>query len=149
MGRGGHNKGQKRHPDDCTCGNCPKVGGRKKQSRPTTGPVAGRVLVAENAYQTWRSIIQLEKRRLGINPDGTLPEVTRPKALPVKAAVEGQAIEGEVIDGPDYPGRFSVLPLMSTLRYLEDREHGRPLTPVAHQTKEPLQVTVNIRRVGS
>ena len=146
MPRGGHNKGQKKHPEGCTCGKCPRVGGRKKSERPTDGAVAGRVLAKENAFNTWCSIIQLEKRRLGINPDGTLPEV--PKKGKAPAPAPGDGSDG-VIDGPDYPGKYSVIPLVSALRYLEDREHGRPLTPVAHQTKEPLQINVSIRRVGA
>jgi hypothetical protein len=142
MPRGGHNKGQKKHPANCKCGNCPKVGGRPKSKRPTDAAVAERVLAKENAFNTWCSIIQLEKRRLGMRPDGTLPEVS------VKVPAPGEETKG-VIDGPDYPGKYSVIPLVNTLSRLEDRLYGRPVTPVAHQTKEPLEVSVTIRRVGA
>ncbi len=48
--------------------------GRKKQERPTNANVATRVLAEANSEQLWLSIIEVERRRLGLNKDGTLSE---------------------------------------------------------------------------
>src|SRR5882762_6713580 len=108
MARGGSRK----HPADCKCGNCPKMG-RPKQERPTNTSVAGKVLAQAKAEQLWGSIIDLERRRLGINKDGSLSQA-----------------EKDAINGPDYRGNFSIIPLTNVLRYLEDRAYGRPVDTV-------------------
>lgn len=118
--------GNRAHPKDCKCGNCPKMG-RPKLERPTNANVAQKVLAQSKAEQLWLSIIELERRRLGINKDGTLSEK-----------------EKGAIDGPDYQGRFSILPLVNTLRYLEDRAWGRPVDTVNHLHDKPIEMNVNV-----
>ena len=118
MARGGSRK----HPDDCKCGNCPKLG-RPKQQRPTNASVAAKVLAQAKAEQLWLSMIDLERRRLGINKDGSLSER-----------------EKGAIDGPDYQGKFSIIPLTNLLRYLEDRAYGRPVDTVNHLHNKPIEM---------
>jgi hypothetical protein len=101
--------------------------GRKKQERPTNSGVANRVLARAKAEELWCSMIDLERRRLGINQDGSLSE--RQKGA---------------ISGPDYQGKFSIIPLTNLLRYLEDRAYGRPMDTVNHLHKEPLQMNLNV-----
>lgn len=123
-GRGGSRK----HPPDCKCGNCPKMG-RPKQERPTNANVATRVLAQAKAEKLWLSIIELECRRLGIGRSGELLQ-----------RVNDQGI----IDGPDYQGKFSIIPLVSALRYLEDRAWGRPVDTVNHLHDKPLEVNATL-----
>jgi hypothetical protein len=118
MPRGGSQK----HPADCKCGNCPRIG-RPKKERPTNANVASRVLAQARAEQLWHSIIDLERRRLGINKDGSLSER-----------------EKDAITGPDYQGRFSIIPLTNVLRYLEDRAYGRPVDTVNHLHNKPIEM---------
>ena len=72
-------------------------------------------------------MIDLERKRLGINKDGTLSEK-----------------EKGAIDGPDYQGRFSIIPLTNLLRYLEDRAYGRPVDTVNHLHDKPIEMNVNV-----
>ena len=118
--------GNRAHPKDCKCGNCPKMG-RPKSQRPTNANVATKVLAQAKSEQLWGSLIELERRRLGINKDGTLSEK-----------------EKGAIDGPDYQGRFSILPLVNTLRYLEDRAYGKPVDTVNHLHDKPIEMNVNV-----
>ena len=97
--------------------------GRKKQERPTNARVADRVLAQAKAEQLWLSMIDLERRRLGINKDGSLSER-----------------EKGAIDGPDYQGKFSIIPLTNLLRYLEDRAYGRPVDTVNHLHNKPIEM---------
>lgn len=122
MARGGSRK----HPKDCKCGNCPKMG-RPKQERPTNANVATRVLAQAKAEQLWLSMIDLERRRLGLNKDGTLSEREK----------------GAINDG-DYRGNFSIIPLTNLLRYLEDRAYGRPVDTVNHLHDKPIEMNVNL-----
>lgn len=122
QGRGGSRK----HPADCTCGNCPKIG-RRKAERPTNANVATRVLAQAKAEQLWLSLIDLERRRLGINKNGELSEA-----------------EKGAISGPDYQGRFSIIPLTNLLRYLEDRAYGRPIDTVNHVHDKPVEMNVTV-----
>ena len=101
--------------------------GRPKSQRPTNANVATKVLAQAKSEQLWGSLIELERRRLGINKDGTLSEK-----------------EKGAIDGPDYQGRFSILPLVNTLRYLEDRAYGRPVDTVNHLHDKPIEMNVNV-----
>jgi hypothetical protein len=121
--------GSRKHPEGCKCGNCPKMG-RPKAQRPTNANVAAKVLAQAKSEQLWLSMIDLERRRLGINKDGTLSER-----------------EKGAIDGPDYQGKFSIIPLTNLLRYLEDRAYGRPMDTVNHLHDKPVEhnVTVSIR----
>jgi len=119
--------GSRKHPADCKCGNCPKIG-RPKQERPTNANVATKVLAQAKAQQLWLSMIDLERRRLGINKDGSLSERQK-----------------DAIDGPDYQGRFSIIPLTNLLRYLEDRAYGRPVDTVNHLHDKPIQHEVTVK----
>jgi hypothetical protein len=101
--------------------------GRKKSERPTNANVAIRVLAQAKSEQLWLTIIDLERRRLGINKDGTL----------------SQAEKG-AIDGPDYQGKFSIIPLTTVLRYLEDRAYGRPVDTVNHLHDKPIEMNVKV-----
>jgi hypothetical protein len=122
MGRGG-----RREPGiDPETGERKKLG-RPKSSRPTNSAVAGRVLAQAKAEQLWLSLISLEKERLGIGENGKL--LPSPKGT---------------IDGPDYQGRFSIIPLVNLLRYLEDRAHGHPLTTVNHLHDKPIEHNVTV-----
>jgi hypothetical protein len=123
MSRGGSQK----HPADCKCGHCPKIG-RPKLQRPTNANVATKVLAQHKAEQLWGALIDLERRRLGINKDGSLSER-----------------EKGVIDGPDYQGKFSIIPLTNLLRYLEDRAYGRPVDTVNHLHDKPIEMNVNVK----
>jgi hypothetical protein len=101
--------------------------GRPKQERPTNANVASRVLAQAKAEQIWLSMIDLERRRLGINKDGSLGEK-----------------EKGAITGPDYQGRFSIFPLMSLLHYLEDRAFGKAVQTVNHLHDKPVQVNATL-----
>ncbi len=94
--------------------------GRKKTERVTDSDVASRVLAKSNAEQTWLSMVELEKRKLGINKDGTLSQEVFWKA--------------------------SVLPLKVLLHYLEDRAHGRTIQQIrmANPEGEKFQVEVDV-----
>lgn len=97
--------------------------GRKKVERPTNASVASRVLAQAKAEQLWLALIDLERRRLGINKSGDLSEA-----------------EKGAITGPDYQGRFSIIPLTNLLRYLEDRAFGRPVDTVNHLHDKPIEM---------
>src|SRR5258708_29242031 len=101
--------------------------GRKKVERPTNANVAGKVLAQAKAEQLWLSLIDLERRRLGINKDGTLSQA-----------------EKDAITGPDYRGNFSIIPLTNLLRYLDDRHYGRPLDTLNHLHDKPLEMNVHV-----
>ena len=118
--------GNRAHPKDCKCGNCPKMG-RPKSQRPTNANVATKVLAQARSEQLWGSLIELERRRLGINKDGSLSEK-----------------EKGAIEGPDYQGKFSIIPLTNLLRYLEDRAYGRPVDTVNHLHDKPIEMNVNV-----
>lgn len=124
MAQGGGGRGQGRHKRGCECDKCLK----KHGSRPTDPNVATRVLAQAKAEQLWGSLIDLERRRLGINKDGSLSEKQK-----------------GAIDGPDYQGRFSIIPLTNLLRYLEDRAYGRPVDTVNHLHDKPIDVNVNVK----
>jgi hypothetical protein len=119
--------GSRKHPPDCKCGNCPRIG-RPKQERATNANVALKVLKEAKVEQLWLTIIEIERLRLGINKDGTLSKA---------AAVDEKS---GVVTGPDYQGRFSIIPLVNTLRYLEDRAHGRPMDTVNHVHNKPIEM---------
>jgi hypothetical protein len=97
--------------------------GRKKQERPTNAACASRVLAKAKAEQLWLDMIDLEKRRLGL---------------------DGKQAEKGAIDGPDYQGKFSIIPLTNLLRYLEDRAYGRPMDTVNHLHDKPLEVNATL-----
>jgi hypothetical protein len=101
--------------------------GRKKLDRPTNANVATRVLAQAKAEVLWLTIIDLERRRLGINKDGSLSHS-----------------EKGAIDGPDYQGKFSIIPLTTVLRYLEDRAYGRPVDTVNHLHDKPVDLNVTL-----
>lgn len=107
-----------------------KKQGRPKAARPTNASVAHKVLAQAKAEQLWLSMIEIERRRLGINKSGELSEA-----------------EKGAINGPDYQGKFSIIPLVNLLRYLEDRAHGHCVTTVNHLHDKPIEhsVTVSIR----
>lgn len=97
--------------------------GRKKQDRPTNSAVAAKVLAKAKAEDLWLSMIDLEKKRLGL---------------------DGKQAEKGAIDGPDYQGKFSIIPLTNLLRYLEDRAYGRPVDTVNHLHDKPIEMNVNV-----
>ena len=101
--------------------------GRPKLERPTNANVASKVLAQAKSEQLWGSLIELERRRLGINKDGSLSEK-----------------EKGAIEGPDYQGKFSIIPLTNLLRYLEDRAYGRPVDTVNHLHDKPIEMNVNV-----
>ena len=103
--------------------------GRPKTERPTDGNVARKVKAKVHAEKLWVSLVRLECRRLGINQDGEL-----------SARVEKDG----VIDGPDYQGKFSVIPLSNILRYLDDRDLGRPVDTVNHLHDKPMDVNMKL-----
>jgi hypothetical protein len=105
--------------------------GRKKAERPTNANVATRVLAQARAEQLWLSLIDLERRRLGINKTGEL------------SVAAGSKAAGAVTEG-DYQGRFSIIPLTNLLRYLEDRAYGRPVDTVNHLHDKPIEMNVNV-----
>lgn len=128
-GRGGSRK----HPADCKCGACP-VMGRRKTERPTNANVALKVLKEANAEQLWLSMIELEKFRLGIGAKAQL--------LQRATNVEEITDEHGVKLWKYYGGHASIIPLMTLLRYLEDRAHGRPMDTVNHLHNKPQELTV-------
>jgi len=117
--------GSRKHPADCACGNCPKLG-RKKQERPTNANVAQKVLAQTKAEEIWVELINLEKRRLGL----TTPPLSEKAIL-----------------GPYSPwhGNASIIPLTNLLRYLEDRAYGRPVDTVNHLHDKPIQHEVTLK----
>jgi hypothetical protein len=118
--------GSRKHAADCKCGNCPKMG-RPKAVRATNANVAQKVLNEAKAEQLWLSLIDLERRRLGINKTGEL-----------------SMAEKGAITGPDYQGRFSIIPLTNLLRYLEDRAYGHPINTVNHLHDKPIEVNATL-----
>lgn len=117
---GGKREGAGRHKRDCQCERCLS----KYGSRPTDSNVAKRVLAKADAERTWQQLIDYEKKRLGL--DG--------KSKPERGAV----------NGPDYQGKFSVIPLVNILRYLEDRAYGRPVDTVNHLHDKPLELNATL-----
>jgi hypothetical protein len=111
--------GSRKHPKDCQCGNCPKLG-RKKQERPTNANVAARVLARAKAEETWLELINLEKERLGLN---------------------APPLDEKTIAGPFswYRPNFSIIPLTNLLRYLECRAYGNPTDTVNHLHDKPIE----------
>ena len=105
--------------------------GRPKAERATNTGVAQRVLKEIRAEQLWFSLVELEKNRLGIGARAQL----------LQRATE---ISAGAISGPDYPGRFSIIPLVNLLRYLEDRAYGRPMDTVNHLHDKPVQMDVTL-----
>lgn len=101
--------------------------GRPKLERPTNANVASKVLAQAKAEILWLAMIDLERRRLGINKDGSLSEK-----------------EKGAIDGPDYQGKFSIIPLTNLLRYLEDRAYGRPVDTVNHLHDKAIDLNVTL-----
>jgi hypothetical protein len=116
--------GSRKHAADCNCGKCPKIG-RPKVERPTNANVAQRVLNQAKAETLWLSLIDLERRRLGINKNGEL-----------------SVAEKGAIDSGEYRGNFSIIPLTNLLRYLEDRVYGRCVDTVNHLHDKPQQLEV-------
>jgi len=125
--------GSRKHPADCKCGNCPKMG-RPKATRPVDGNLARKIKAKVHAEQLWVSLVMLECKRLGIDPETG-------KLL---AAELKHDEKGNVISGPDYQGHFSIIPLTNLLRYLDDRDLGRPVDTVNHVHDKPLDVNVNV-----
>jgi hypothetical protein len=105
--------------------------GRKKLERPpvpeldgrsTAGRViAQRVLDQVKAEDIYRSMVQLEVERLGLNAP----------PIPEKA-----------IAGPytRWHGNVSIIPLTNLLRYLDDRAYGRPMDTVNHLHDKPIEM---------
>jgi hypothetical protein len=114
--------------------------GRKKQAPPPGAAldgrsnadrsIAGRVLNQAKSEKLWLGLIDLERKRLGIDENGKL----------VAEKKDGH----NVIDGPDYQGKFSIIPLTNLLRYLEDRHYGRPVDTVNHVHDKPIDLNVNV-----
>jgi hypothetical protein len=48
--------GSRKHPADCQCGHCPKIG-RKKQERPVDGNLARKIKAKVNAERLWEFLI--------------------------------------------------------------------------------------------
>lgn len=101
--------------------------GRPKSGRPTNSAVAGRVLAQAKAEILWLSLIELEKKRLGIGDNG--------KLLPLPKGA---------IDCGVYRGNFSIIPLTNLLRYLEDRHYGRCVDTVNHLHDKPIDLNVTL-----
>jgi hypothetical protein len=62
-GRGGSRK----HPADCKCGECPKMG-RPKAERLTDNKVATRVLAQVKVEKLWLRIIAIEVQKIEADP---------------------------------------------------------------------------------
>jgi hypothetical protein len=109
--------------------------GRKKLERPPVPELDGRssvgrviaqrVLDQVKAEDLYRSMVQLEVERLGLNAP----------PIPEKA-----------IAGPytRWHGNVSIIPLTNLLRYLDDRAYGRPMDTVNHLHDKPLEMNVNV-----
>jgi|SRR5581483_7940465 len=54
--------GSRKHPANCACGNCPRIG-RPKAERATSNKVAGQVLKEVNAKAKWLRIIELASEK--------------------------------------------------------------------------------------
>jgi hypothetical protein len=110
QGRGGSRK----HPADCKCGKCPKLG-RPKADRPVDGNVARKIKAKVKAEETWVALIETEKFRLRLD-------------LPVK----------------ERPVNVPTTPLSNMLRYQDDRDLGRPMDTVNHLHDKPLEVNATL-----
>lgn len=109
--------------------------GRKKLDRLPVPPldgrsaagreVAQRVLDQVKAENLYRSMVELEVERLGLNAP----------PIPPKA-----------IAGPYSQWRpmVSIIPLTNLLRYLDDRAYGRPMDTVNHLHDKPIEMNVNV-----
>jgi hypothetical protein len=109
--------------------------GRKKLDRLPAPPLDGRSAAGRNVAQRvldqvkaedlYRSMVQLEVERLGLNAP----------PIPEKA-----------IAGPytRWHGNVSIIPLTNLLRYLDDRAYGRPMDTVNHLHDKPLEVNMNV-----
>lgn len=101
--------------------------GRKKQERPVDGNVARKIKAKIGAEKLWVALVKLECNRLGIDDEGNLSKA--PKGA---------------IEGPDYQGKFSIIPLTNLLRYLDDRDLGRPMDTVNHLHDKPIEMNVKV-----
>lgn len=54
--------GNRKHPADCNCGNCPKVG-RPKANRPVDGNIARRIKAKVKAEEKWIRCIELASEK--------------------------------------------------------------------------------------
>lgn len=93
--------------------------GRRKSERPVDGNVARKIKTKIRAEQTWVSLILIEQRKLGISADGTLAD---PKAFSIA----------------------STTPLANMLKYLDDRDLGRPVDTVNHLHDKPIEMNVKV-----
>lgn len=100
----------------------PPLDGRSAAGR----EVAQRVLDQIKAEHLYRSMVELEVERLGLNA----------KPIPEKA-----------IAGPYSHWRpmVSIIPLTNLLRYLDDRAYGRPMDTVNHLHDKPIEMNVNVK----
>src|ERR1039458_7617640 len=53
--------GSRKHPADCECGKCPKLG-RRKAERPVDGNLARKIKAQVNAEKKWLRIIEIENK---------------------------------------------------------------------------------------
>lgn len=111
--------------------------GRKKSERPIDGNVARKIKARVRAEELWVSAIDLERRRLGINQDGSLSEQEK-NALLLERTLERKGLTGGYSAGV----RHSIIPLLTALRYLDDRDLGRPHDTVKHIHSKPVDVVV-------
>lgn len=115
--------------------------GRKKKDVAPIAPLDGRsnqgralaqgVLDEARSKQLWLSLIAIERERLGLDELGRIIPVKKDK-------------DGNVIDGPDYQGKFSVIPLVNLLRYLEARAYGNPMDTVNHLHDKPIELNATL-----
>jgi hypothetical protein len=126
-------------------GGARKGAGRKKQAIPAAldgrsnaaRNCAGRVLDQAKSEKLWLAMIELECRRLGIDPKtGVLLDPLERITAKQKA--------GEAVTDGDYRGNFSIIPLTNLLRYLEDRHYGRPVDTVNHIHDKPIDINMNV-----
>jgi len=114
-GRGGSRK----HPADCKCGNCPKIGRRKVER--LSNPIASeKILHDVRAEELERALVAIEVSRLNIRLDE--------KDFGVK----------------NVPFTVSTGPLYKILDRLKCHARGNPRDTVNHQHDKPIDLNVTV-----
>lgn len=111
---GGKREGAGRHKRGCDCAKC-KAKQETQGSRPTDANLARKIKAKVKAEELWVKLIETEVHRLALDKPA--------KERPVNA---------------------SVTPLANILRYLDDRDLGRPMDTVNHLHDKPLEVNATL-----
>jgi hypothetical protein len=112
--------GSRKHPADCECGKCPKIG-RPKTERLSNPSVAAKVLRDVKHELVLRALFAIELHRLGI--DLSKPDFGAKEA----------------------PHNVSIIPLTNLIHRMECRAFGNPTDTVNHlHDKQTIDMNINV-----